>query len=91
MDKNGTTTAETGTTRFEERVEGIKESVKGFVDKGEKRVDEIRTKVVEVKDQAMTRGSAILDQATDFIKANPMKAVGIAFGIGYVGMRLFRR
>lgn len=91
MNKNGTTTIETGASRFEERVEGIKESVKGFVDMGEKRVDEIRHKVVEVKDQAMTRGNALLDQATDFIKANPMKAIGIAFGIGYLGMRLFRR
>ena len=39
----------------------------------------------------MTRGNAVVDKATDFIKANPLKAVGIAFGIGYVGMRLFRR
>jgi ElaB/YqjD/DUF883 family membrane-anchored ribosome-binding protein len=91
MNKNGTTTTETGASRFEERVEGIKESVKGFVDKGEKRVDEIRHKVIEVKDQAMTRGNALLDSTTDFIRANPMKAVGIAFGLGYIGMRLFRR
>jgi hypothetical protein len=25
------------------------------------------------------------------IKAHPIKAIGIAFGAGYVGMRLFRR
>jgi len=91
MNKHGTTTTETGATRFEERVEGIKESVKGFVDKGEKRAGEIKTRVIEVKDEAMTRGNAVVDKATDFIKANPLKAVGIAFGIGYVGMRLFRR
>ena len=91
MNKNGTITTPETTGRFEERIEGIKESVKGFVDKGEKRVDEIRTRVVEVKDQAMTKGNAFLGQAETFIKANPMKAVGIAFGVGYIGMRLFRR
>jgi ElaB/YqjD/DUF883 family membrane-anchored ribosome-binding protein len=87
MNKNGTTT-DPGTTG---RIEGIKEQVKGLVDKGEKRVDAIRSRVIEVKDQALTRGNAFLDRATDFIKANPMKAVGIAFGVGYIGMRLFRR
>lgn len=89
MNKNGTTTTDQGA--IEGRIEGIKESVKGFVDKGEKRVDEIRTRVVEVKDEAVTRGNKILDQAVSFIKANPMKAVGLAFGFGYIGMRLFRR
>jgi len=28
---------------------------------------------------------------TDLIKAHPLKAVGIAFGAGYLGMRLLRR
>lgn len=89
MNKNGTTTTEHGA--IEGRIEGIKESVKGFVDKGEKRVDEIRSRVVEVKDEAVSRGNKLLDQAVSFIKANPMKSVGISFGIGYFAMRLFRR
>lgn len=91
MNKNGTITTEQGASAIEGRIEGIKESVKGFVDKGEKRVDEIRTRVVEVKDEAVTRGNKVLDQAVSFIKANPMKAVGISFGVGYFAMRLFRR
>ncbi len=91
MNKNGTTTTEQGASAIEGRIEGIKESVKGFVDKGEKRLDEVRSRVVEVKDEAVTRGNKVLDQVVSFIKANPMKAVGLAFGFGYVGMRLFRR
>ena len=86
MNKNGTTT-----TSGEDRLEGIKEQVKGLVEKGEKRVDEIKTRVIEVKDKAVSRGNALLEQSETFIRANPMKAVGIAFGIGYLGMRLFRR
>ena len=91
MNKNGTTTTEQGASAIEGRIEGIKESVKGFVDKGGQRVDEIRTKVVEVKDEAVTRGNQVLDQAVVFIKANPMKSIGLAFGVGYFAMRLFRR
>jgi ElaB/YqjD/DUF883 family membrane-anchored ribosome-binding protein len=46
--------------------------------------------VIEVKDQAMDRGSAFLDKGTDYIKSNPIKSVAIAFGIGYIAMRIFR-
>ena len=69
----------------------IQDRVKGLVDQGHEKVDQIKTKVIDVKDQAVTRGNALLDRATDFIRTNPLKSVGIAFGVGYLGMRLFRR
>jgi ElaB/YqjD/DUF883 family membrane-anchored ribosome-binding protein len=72
-------------------MDAIKEGVRGLVDQGQQKVDEIKHRVVEVKDQAMSRGTQVVDRVTDFIKANPLKAVGIAFGAGYIGMRLFRR
>lgn len=90
MNKNGTTTLSEETGAIEDRIEGIKETVKDFVGKGEKRFDEVKSRIIDVKDQAADKGSAFLDKAESFIKANPLKAVGIAFGIGYVGMRLFR-
>ncbi len=74
-----------------EKLGAIKDKVKGLVDQGEEKVDQIKHKVIDVKDEAVTRGSAMLDRAETFIKAHPLKAVGIAFGVGYVGMRLFRR
>jgi ElaB/YqjD/DUF883 family membrane-anchored ribosome-binding protein len=91
MNKNGTTMGQGASGAIEDRIEGIKDSVKGLVEKGERRADEIKTRVIEVKDQAMTRGNAFVDRAADFVKANPIKAVSIAFGLGYIGMRLFRR
>lgn len=89
--RNGTTMGQDTGGKLDERLDSIKESVKGLVDRGEERVGAIKSRVIEVKDQAMTRGNAVVDQATDFIKANPLKSVGIAFGVGYLGMRLFRR
>jgi ElaB/YqjD/DUF883 family membrane-anchored ribosome-binding protein len=73
------------------RIESIKESVKGFVDQSQDKVKAIKERVVDVKDQAVSRGGEYMDRATDLIKAHPLKAVGIAFGAGYIGMRLFRR
>ncbi len=73
------------------KLDSIKESVKGLVDQGQEKAKAIKERVVDVKDQAVSRGGHILDQATDLVKAHPLKAVGIAFGVGYLGMRLFRR
>jgi ElaB/YqjD/DUF883 family membrane-anchored ribosome-binding protein len=69
----------------------IKDSVKGLVDQGQEKVHQLRDKVVDAKQQAVTKGNEYLDKLTTYIRANPIKAVGIAFGAGYIGMRLFRR
>ena len=73
------------------KLDHLKDNVKNLVDQGHEKVDQLKSKVMDVKDEAVTRGNVALDRATDFIRANPMKAVGIAFGVGYIGMRLFRR
>jgi ElaB/YqjD/DUF883 family membrane-anchored ribosome-binding protein len=88
--RNGSTGQESG-AGFDQRLDSIKESVKGLVDRGEERVGAIKERVMSAKEQAFTRGNAVMDQTTTFIRANPLKAVGIAFGLGYIGMRLFRR
>jgi ElaB/YqjD/DUF883 family membrane-anchored ribosome-binding protein len=85
MNKNGNTTG------LDSLKDNVKDNVKNLVDQGQEKVNAIKDRVIDVKDQAVDRGGMILDRTTDFIKANPLKAVGIAFGIGYIGMRLFRR
>jgi len=80
-----------GSTMDTDRVEDIKERVRGFVDSAEERAESIKARAIEVKDDAMTRGNALIERVTDIIKANPIKAVGVAFAAGYIGMRLFRR
>jgi ElaB/YqjD/DUF883 family membrane-anchored ribosome-binding protein len=74
-----------------DRVDQIKEKVRGFVDSAEERAESLKHRAIEAKDDVMSRGNALIERATDMIKANPLKAVGIAFGAGYFGMRLFRR
>ena len=50
----------------------------------------VRDKVMDVKDMAFTRGGAIADQVRKFAKAHPLKAIAMAFAVGYVGMRVTR-
>ena len=85
MNKNGSTSG------LDSLKDNVKDNVKNLVDQGQEKVNAIKDRVIDVKDQAVSRGNVYLDKATDFIKANPLKAVGIAFGVGYIGMRLFRR
>lgn len=73
------------------RVDQIKDKVREIAGMAEDRAHSIKERAVEVKSEAMTRGRAFLDRAEDFIRANPIKAVGIAFGAGYFGMGLLRR
>ena len=91
MNKNGMANERPANQGVDEKIESLKDTVKGLVDQGADKVDAIKTKVVEVRDQAFTRGSDMLDRTTAMIQAHPIKAVAIAFGAGYIGMRLFRR
>lgn len=91
MNKNGMTDTGAATQGVESKIDSIKETVKGFVDQGSQQVDAIKSKVVDVKDQAFTRGSDLADRMAEMVKAHPLKSVAIAFGAGYLGMRLFRR
>jgi ElaB/YqjD/DUF883 family membrane-anchored ribosome-binding protein len=91
MNKNGMADQGSATRVVDEKIDSLKETVKGLVDQGAQKVDAIKTRVAEAKDQAVTRGNDVMDRATAMIKAHPIKAVAIAFGAGYIGMRLFRR
>ncbi len=88
MNKNDVGSAVQST---DEKLDTLKGAVKGLVDQGVQKVDALKNKVVEAKEEAITRGSNMLERMTDLIKAHPIKAVAIAFGAGYFGMRLFRR
>ncbi|HEX2690395.1 MAG TPA: hypothetical protein VHN14_27460 [Kofleriaceae bacterium] len=76
--------------RVDEKLDPVGEIVKGLFDRGAQKIDAIKAKVIEVKDQALLRGSDVLDQATEMIKTHPIRAVGIAFATGYLVMRLLR-
>jgi ElaB/YqjD/DUF883 family membrane-anchored ribosome-binding protein len=72
-------------------LDSLKDSVRGLVDQGQEKVHQMKDRVVDAKDQAVSRGNEVLDKVSAYIKANPIKSIGIAFGAGYIGMRLFRR
>jgi ElaB/YqjD/DUF883 family membrane-anchored ribosome-binding protein len=80
-----------GTTTAPQRLDAIRDSVKGLVDQGHDKVNAIKDRVVDMKHKAKDQGGKAVTKASDLIKAHPFAAIGIAFGVGYIAMRLVRR
>lgn len=69
----------------------VRDGVRELVDSGSERASALKSRVGDVKDQAVHRGNALVERSCELIKAHPLKAVGVAFAAGFVGMRLLRR
>jgi ElaB/YqjD/DUF883 family membrane-anchored ribosome-binding protein len=91
MNKNGITGNGSVSGTLDDKIDSLRDSMKGVVDQGAQKVDAIKTKLIDVKDEAVSRGGDLLSQTTSLIKANPLKSIGIAFGVGFLAMRLIRR
>ena len=78
MIKNGTSSLE------KNRLDSLKESMV-------ERAGAFKERAMEAKDAAMRGGSRAISQIGTLIKEHPIAAVGIAFGVGYLAVRLIRR
>ncbi len=67
-------------SEFESRLDSLKDSVRELLDAGSERA-------ASFKDTAMTNANKL----GNVIKEHPIAAIAIAFGVGYVVMRMIRR
>ncbi len=75
--QNGSLQSDTTQQRFNRRIEDLKAGILKMMD--------------SVTTSETSRIRAFADKATQVIKAHPMVAIGVAFGLGYVVMRIARR
>ncbi len=66
----------------------IKDSVQTLVDQGSETVGTIKNRVGDAADSVKQGGAAARERTTNYIQANPLKSLVIAFGLGYVAMRV---
>ena len=66
----------------------IKESVSNLVDQGHQTVDAIKSRVSDAGTQVRDTSGAMVREITQFVEAKPLKAIGLAFGLGYIAMRI---
>lgn len=85
MQKNGSAST------FEHRVDALKESLRNLVDTGSERAGVLKNKAIDVKDTVFESGGKALDRTTSLIKQHPIIALGVAFGVGYLAVRMMRK
>lgn len=87
--ENGTKPTVTASVEnLQKAAANIKDSVTMLVDQGGATVDAITSRVAGVTDQIKDGGASAVKRTTTFVEANPFKALAIAFGVGYVAMRI---
>ncbi|NVB79891.1 MAG: hypothetical protein HOV81_15955 [Kofleriaceae bacterium] len=84
MQKNGSASAS-------HRLDSLKQSVRNLVDAGGERAGQVKKKAIDVKDTVFENSSEALTRAGSLIKEHPIAAIAIAFGVGYLTVRLLRR
>jgi ElaB/YqjD/DUF883 family membrane-anchored ribosome-binding protein len=78
-------------SRFDSRLDSLKESVRGLVESGGDRAAALKDRMKDVKDSALEGAGTAANRLGKLIKAHPIAAIAIAFGVGYVAMRIVRR
>jgi len=72
------------TEQLNSRIDSLTDSVKHLVDAG-------ADKAVSLKDATVSGVSKLASQTAKLVKKHPIATVAIAFGVGYIAMRLIRR
>jgi len=85
MQKNGSTSA------LESRIDSLKEGVRNLVDAGGERAGQIKDRAIDAKDSIVESGSQALNKISALVKEHPFAALGIAFAVGYVAIRIARK
>lgn len=57
---------------------------------GQEAASDVKHKLFDAKDVTVDKATSIYAAVTSAIKARPLLSVGIAFGVGYFAMRMFR-
>ena len=78
------------TTAIDGKLDTIADNLKAAVSQGADKITALKDRALELKSDASERANDAYDRTVSLIKAHPIKAVLIAFGVGYVAMRIFR-
>jgi ElaB/YqjD/DUF883 family membrane-anchored ribosome-binding protein len=67
--------------------ENIADSLQAFIEQGAETLSTLKAKVSGIIDVTQ-QGSRLVDRTTRLVEQRPLTSVAVAFGIGYVAMRI---
>jgi ElaB/YqjD/DUF883 family membrane-anchored ribosome-binding protein len=85
MQKNGTA------SEIESRFDSLKERARNLVDDAGEKAGQLKERAMEAKHTIVESGSQALDRVRSLIKEHPFVALGVAFSVGYVAIRMMRK
>lgn len=77
--------------RFDERFEALKQSMRHLVEAGNDTAAALKDRMIDVKDSAVSGTKSGINRMGGLIKDHPIAALVLAFGIGFVAIKLIRR
>lgn len=80
-----------GTGSLDNRLDSLKQSVRSLVDAGGERAGQLKGKAIDVKDSVVENGGIYIRKTGSLIKEHPIAAIGIAFAVGYITVRLLKK
>ncbi len=66
----------------------LKDNLQHLIDQGNETVDIIKDRVEEITQQVKARGAITYVRIANYVRDNPRKSVAMAFGAGYLAMRV---
>ena len=85
MQKNGTA------SELENRLDSLKERARNLVDDAGAKAGHLKERAMDAKDSIVESGGQALNRISALIKEHPFAALGIAFSVGYVAIRMMRK
>lgn len=85
------TTASNLSSNANDKFDGVASHARAIVDAGQEKLGEAKDMIIGAKDKVIDKAESLGSKLAKLVKEHPFAAVGVAFGVGYVAMRLMRR
>jgi ElaB/YqjD/DUF883 family membrane-anchored ribosome-binding protein len=80
-----------GSANLENRLDSLKESVRNLVDAGGERAGQLKNRAIDAKDSIVENSGVAIRKVSDLVKEHPIASIAIAFGVGYIAIRMLRK
>jgi ElaB/YqjD/DUF883 family membrane-anchored ribosome-binding protein len=80
-----------GSANLDNRLDSLKESVRNLVDAGGERAGQLKNRAIDAKDSIVENSGVAIRKVSDLVKEHPIAAIAIAFGVGYIAIRMLRK
>lgn len=76
---------------LDDRIDALAANLKHLVEQMATTAAEVKGRTIDIKQQTSSKASSLAARAARVIQDHPIAAIGVAFGAGYLVVRLIRR